>query len=123
MIVGILEFGLSLLWVYTTVIVLLATVVALSNGHADALLPVHFVSTSNIFSILVLSSLLQFAVGVFLDSRYESHLWKTYIWIIWYPFLYWIMIVCAMFCGFPKALLKKPGQRALWSNPDRGFKP
>ncbi|MDB5991931.1 MAG: glycosyl transferase family 2 [Herbaspirillum sp.] len=118
-----LEFGLSLLWGYTTVIVLLATVVALSTGHADALLPVHFVSTGNIFFILVLSSLLQFAVGIFLDSRYESHLWKTYIWIIWYPFLYWIMIVCATFCGFPKALLKKPGQRALWSNPDRGFKP
>ena len=117
------ELAASLLWVYTTAGVILVAVAMSMSGHADALPQSHFVSTGNTFFILILSSLVQFAVGLFLDSRYESHLWKTYLWIIWYPFLYWIMIACATFVGFPKALFKKRGQRALWSSPDRGFKP
>jgi biofilm PGA synthesis N-glycosyltransferase PgaC len=117
------ELATSLLWVYTTAIVLFVSAVLLLTGHGDALPESHFVSANNTFFILVLSSLVQFAIGLFLDSRYESHLWKTYLWIIWYPFLYWIMIACATFVGFPKALFKKRGQRALWTSPDRGFKP
>ncbi|RXZ36874.1 poly-beta-1,6 N-acetyl-D-glucosamine synthase [Oxalobacteraceae bacterium CAVE-383] len=117
------ELTASLLWVYTTAAVVLITAILFLSGHADALPQSHFVSAGNTFFILILCSLVQFSVGLFLDSRYESHLWKTYLWIIWYPFLYWIMIACATFVGFPKALLKKRGQRALWTSPDRGFKP
>ncbi|HEY4073269.1 MAG TPA: poly-beta-1,6-N-acetyl-D-glucosamine synthase [Herbaspirillum sp.] len=118
-----IELGLSLVWVYTTAIVLLVMAVMALTGHADSLPSSYFISTNNTFFILVLSSLVQFAIGLFLDSRYESQLWKTYLWIIWYPFLYWIMIAFATFVGFPKALLKKRGQRALWTSSDRGFKP
>ncbi|HEY4318760.1 MAG TPA: poly-beta-1,6-N-acetyl-D-glucosamine synthase [Herbaspirillum sp.] len=117
------ELGTSLLWVYTTALVMLVSAVMLLSGHGGALPSSHFVSAGNTFFILILSSLVQFAIGLFLDSRYERQLWKTYLWIIWYPFVYWIMIACATFVGFPKALFKKRGQRALWTSPDRGFKP
>jgi biofilm PGA synthesis N-glycosyltransferase PgaC len=81
-----------------------------------------FFSSKNTFFILVQASLAQFALGMLLDSRYEKNLWKIYLRIIWYPFVYWVVIALATFVGFPKALFKKKGQRAIWTSPDRGFK-
>ena len=118
-----LELEISLLWVYTTAALALAALIMLATGHGSAL--PHWtllLSSKNTFVILVLTCLVQFAFGLFLDSRYEKQLWKIYLWIIWYPFLYWIIITCATFVGFPKALFKKKGQRAVWTSPDRGYK-
>ncbi|WDZ95219.1 poly-beta-1,6-N-acetyl-D-glucosamine synthase [Herbaspirillum sp. WKF16] len=118
-----LELAASLVWVYATVSLAVVAVAAFLLGHAPALGPWHLVlSTQNTFFVLIISSLVQFSFGLYLDSHYEKNLWKTYLWIIWYPFLYWMMITCATFVGFPKALFKKKGQRAIWTSPDRGFK-
>lgn len=118
-----LELGVSLLWVYTTMALALTALVMLVTGNGAAWPEwSHVLSSKNTFFILVQVCLAQFAVGLYLDSRYEKQLWKIYLRIIWYPFLYWIVIACATFVGFPKALFKKRGQRALWTSPDRGFK-
>jgi biofilm PGA synthesis N-glycosyltransferase PgaC len=119
-----LELGVSLLWVYTAATLVVVALVMLLTGHIGAL--PHWsllLSTRSTFFILMLICLAQFSVGLLLDSRYEKQLWRIYLWIIWYPFVYWIIISCATFVGFPKALFKKNGQRAIWTSPDRGFKP
>lgn len=118
-----LELGVSLLWVYTTMAIAIGAVFAWATGQAAGLPDWSlFVSSNNTFFVLVLACLAQFAIGLYLDSRYEKGLWKIYLRIVWYPFLYWIVIACATFVGFPKALFKKKGQRAIWTSPDRGFK-
>ncbi|EJN07879.1 poly-beta-1,6-N-acetyl-D-glucosamine synthase [Herbaspirillum sp. YR522] len=119
-----LELGASLLWVYAVVMLSAIEVVDLLLGPGSTLPPWHLLlSTQNTFFVLMLASLLQFAFGLYLDSRYEKKLWKTYFWIIWYPLVYWLIIICATFVGLPKAVFKKKGKRAIWTSPDRGFKP
>ena len=119
-----LELGVSLLWVYTAAALIAVALLLLLTGHVGSL--PHWsllLSSRSTFFILMFICLAQFSVGLLLDSRYEKQLWRIYLWIVWYPFLYWIIITCATFVGFPKALFKKTGQRAVWTSPDRGFKP
>ena len=119
-----LELGVSVLWVYTAVVlILIAAVLLLMGQPLDLPRWSLLLSTRSTFFILMFICLAQFSIGLLLDSRYEKQLWKIYLWIVWYPFLYWIIITCATFVGFPKALFKKSGQRAVWVSPDRGFKP
>jgi biofilm PGA synthesis N-glycosyltransferase PgaC len=118
-----LELGISLLWVYSTAMLALVALLMLVTGNGfSAFEGSQFFSSKNTFFILVQASLAQFALGMLLDSRYEKNLWKIYLRIIWYPFVYWVVIALATFVGFPKALFKKKGQRAIWTSPDRGFK-
>jgi len=71
--------------------------------------------------ILGLTCLLQAGISLVLDSRYEKGLVKYFFWMVWYPLAYWIINVVATVQGFPKALLKKTGERAVWISPDRGI--
>ncbi len=72
--------------------------------------------------LLILTSLLQFTISMSIDSRYEKHLLQNYYWMIWYPMVYWMLNMITTVIGFPKAFLKKKGQRAIWTSPDRGIR-
>ena len=71
--------------------------------------------------ILGLTCLLQAGVSLVIDSRYEKGLFKYFFWMVWYPLAYWMINVVATVQGFPKALVKKRGERAVWISPDRGI--
>jgi biofilm PGA synthesis N-glycosyltransferase PgaC len=71
--------------------------------------------------LLGLTCLLQFVVGLVLDSRYEQGLGRYLYVMIWYPLAFWIINLLTMVTGLPKALLKKRGERAVWSGTDRGI--
>ena len=118
-----LELCASLVWVYLLVAVMVITTASWFFDHAPTLQEKqNFINFGNSAGVLVVTCLFQFAVGFYLDSRYETGLWKKFFWMIWYPFLYWIIIACATFVGLPKALMKKRGQRAVWISPDRGVR-
>ncbi|TRO81172.1 poly-beta-1,6-N-acetyl-D-glucosamine synthase [Trichloromonas acetexigens] len=70
--------------------------------------------------ILGLTCLLQFAVSLRIDSRYEKGLSRYYYWMIWYPLAFWLISLLTSIVGLPKALFKKRGRRATWVSPDRG---
>jgi biofilm PGA synthesis N-glycosyltransferase PgaC len=72
--------------------------------------------------ILGMTCLLQFAVSLAIDSRYEKGIGKYYYWMIWYPMAYWMINVATTMVAVPKALFKKRGTRATWVSPDRGIK-
>jgi biofilm PGA synthesis N-glycosyltransferase PgaC len=67
--------------------------------------------------------LLQFAISIAVDSRYERKLGKVYYWLIWYPMIYWIIQVVTSVFAVPRALLRKKGVRGVWTSPDRGIHP
>ena len=118
-----LELCASLVWVYLLAAVTVITTASWFFDHAPTLQEKqNFINFGNSAGVLVVTCLFQFAVGFYLDSRYETGLWKKFFWMIWYPFLYWIIIACATFVGLPKALMKKRGQRAVWISPDRGVR-
>jgi biofilm PGA synthesis N-glycosyltransferase PgaC len=73
--------------------------------------------------LLGTTCLVQFAISITIDSRYEPGLGRVYYWMIWYPMLYWMIQMAASIVAVPRALSRPPGRRALWTSPDRGLKP
>jgi biofilm PGA synthesis N-glycosyltransferase PgaC len=73
--------------------------------------------------ILGITCLIQFLISLWMDRRYErGRFLRNYVWIIWYPLLYWMLSMFTTIVAVPKTLLKKKGKRARWTSPDRGIK-
>ena len=75
--------------------------------------------------LLSVTCLVQFAVSLYIDSRYERRVGNTarhYYWMIWYPIVYWMINVATTVNGFFAAVRKKRGQRAIWVTTDRGLR-
>lgn len=116
------EFGLSTAWAFSLALSLilwsLGQVVELPAAiRVTALFPPSFTGL-----VLALVCLLQFAISVLIDRRYEPGLVRSLYWIIWYPFVYWIISLCTTLCSFPKVALRIRRLRARWTSPDRGIK-
>ncbi|MGI9309631.1 MAG: poly-beta-1,6-N-acetyl-D-glucosamine synthase [Gammaproteobacteria bacterium] len=73
--------------------------------------------------LLGTTCLLQFAVSLVIDSRYEARLGRVYYWLIWYPMVYWIIQVSTAIVALPRAMFRKSGTRGIWTSPDRGIRP
>ena len=117
----VIEYLISVLWAYTIValfIIWISIQLLPQTGELNLfnLLPG---STS---LALVLTCLLQFALSLFIDSRYEQGIGKYYYWMIWFPLAFWLLNVFTTVVGVPKALLRRRGQRAIWTSPDRGIR-
>lgn len=116
-----LEYFTSVTWAYAMLVIftlwLLGLFVALPPGwRVDTLLPG--------WNGLVIGTtcLLQFAVSMFLDSKYEKRFGKYYYWMIWYPLAFWVLSVFTTVVAVPKVIWR--GQRrATWVSPDRGLRP
>ncbi|MPW44018.1 poly-beta-1,6 N-acetyl-D-glucosamine synthase [Acinetobacter guerrae] len=116
------ELCLTLVWSYLMLIMailwLLHFVVPLGDlsGISSPFLPYG----SGI--LLGATCLLQFALSKWMDSRYEPNLGKNYYWMIWYPFVFWLITITATIVAFPKVLLRGDEKRARWVSPDRGMR-
>jgi biofilm PGA synthesis N-glycosyltransferase PgaC len=66
--------------------------------------------------------MIQIAVSMFLDSKYDVGLWKIYFWMIWYPLLYWMINMFTIVVAVPETLLRDNKQSAVWISPDRGLR-
>ena len=63
---------------------------------------------------------MQFLLALAIESRYEKNLFRSIFWVIWYPLFFWIVMLLTSLVGFPKALFRLRGKRAVWVSPDRG---
>jgi poly-beta-1,6-N-acetyl-D-glucosamine synthase len=72
--------------------------------------------------VLGIMCMSQFALSTIIDRRYEARIGRNYYWMIWYPLAYWLLTTFTSMRGFPKAVLKKRGERAVWVSPDRGIR-
>lgn len=66
--------------------------------------------------------LLQVAVGMILDRRYEPGVERYLTSVIGYPFAFWILAALTVVVGLPCALLRPRGRQAVWVSPDRGLR-
>ena len=116
-----LEYFVSVFWAYTMLITFLLWMVGyFIQLPLQIQVPTILPSWGGV--LLGLTCLLQFAVSLFIDSRYEKGIGKIYFWIIWYPLVYWIISVLTTVFGVIKVLTKKKGRRAVWVSPDRGVR-
>jgi biofilm PGA synthesis N-glycosyltransferase PgaC len=70
--------------------------------------------------IMLLTFLLQSAIALMVDRRYEKGLGKQIFWMIWYPLGYWVITASTSLIGFFRALMRTKGKGATWVSPDRG---
>jgi biofilm PGA synthesis N-glycosyltransferase PgaC len=71
--------------------------------------------------ILGLTCLLQFAISMKMDARFEEGLGRYYYWMIWYPIAYWIINVLTTVVAVPQAIFGRRQRRGTWTSPDRGL--
>ena len=117
----VIEYCLSLTWVwaFVTTIALWAVgkLVPMPGGlNVPSIQPPEFWGL-----LLATTCLIQFLLALAIESRYESHLFRAIFWVIWYPLFFWIVMLTTSLVGFPKAILRLRGKRAVWSSPDRGI--
>ncbi len=115
-----LEYCLSLAWagalIMTFILWMVGNFITMPAGmNVQSIQPPAFWGL-----LLATTCLLQFAVALFIESRYEPKLYRLIFWVIWYPFFFWILTLATSLAGFPKALLRLRGKRAVWISPDRG---
>jgi poly-beta-1,6-N-acetyl-D-glucosamine synthase len=117
-----IEYLTSVVWAYNMALLLalwvLATCFGLPiAGQAEILVP-------GWTGLLIgTTCLLQVAVSMLLDGRYDRGLGRYYFWMIWYPLAYWLINVATAVVALPQALLRRKGKRARWTSPDRGLRP
>ncbi len=73
--------------------------------------------------VLGLTCLLQIAVSLLLDRRYDQGLLRIYLYTIWFPLFYWTVNWLVSIVAFPIAMFfRHPGKRGLWVTTDRGIR-
>lgn len=72
-------------------------------------------------AVLAVTYLLQAAISVALDSRFEKNMGSALFWVVWYPLAFWLLQTATAVAGLPRALLRSRSARGTWVSPDRGF--
>ncbi|MEB7040077.1 poly-beta-1,6-N-acetyl-D-glucosamine synthase [Staphylococcus gallinarum] len=110
---------LSLVWIYIIVILLAYTI--LNTNFLD------FYNYEYNFTVFLLSAfvltfinLIQFAISMFIDNKYEKQNILVVLFLSWYPTFYWMINALVSVVAFPKAIKRKKGGYAVWTSPDRG---
>lgn len=116
-----LEYFVSVLWAYSMALVILLWMIGFfvalpSAWQIQTLLP----GWNGM--VIGTTCLLQFAVSMLLDAKYEKGVGRYYYWMIWYPLAFWILSVCTTVVAVPKVILRGH-RRATWVSPDRGVRP
>ena len=115
------EYCVSVFWSYTVAAIVLLWALGLFISIPEPFyIPTIIPGWNGV--LLGITCLLQFAVSLAIDSRYDKGLGKYYYWMIWYPVAYWFLNVITTVVGVPKALLRNKKERAKWDSPDRGIK-
>ena len=117
-----LEMSLTLIWSYLMLFMVILWILSWllpAVGFPDVSSPFLPYGTGIFIGA---TCLFQFAISMWMDSRYEKGLAKNYFWMIWYPFLFWVITVSATIVAMPKVLLRNDRKRARWVSPDRGVR-
>lgn len=112
------EYVVSVLWSYAYVIFGLLWLIHFIIPHS---LPMVQLLPDWKGTILVALCLVQSAIALYIDQRYEKNIVWYHFWVIWYPLFYWLLTALATVVATPKALTRKMGKLAVWSSPDRGL--
>lgn len=117
-----IEFMTSVVWAYS-----MTALIALWLWGTVLGLPVPYVVPTVLPQwtgvIVGTTCLLQVALSLALDSRYDRGLKRHFFWMIWYPLLYWLLNVATTIVAVPRVLWRGRGKRARWKSPDRGLRP
>jgi biofilm PGA synthesis N-glycosyltransferase PgaC len=116
-----LEYVLSVAWSYIFWTLVFIWVLAEIFNISLPLKPLAPIPPAWTGLILALTCLIQFVISLYVDHVYDQRMLRYLFWVIWYPFMYWMITSLTVIVAAPKAFLKKKGTRAVWQSPDRGI--
>ena len=115
------EYWMSVLWCYAlafTILCFFGTYLAPDVWPEPLRVPSLIPGWTGV--ILATVCLLQFTIGLALDSIYERRgLFRYIFWAIWYPAMYWLLSAATTVVAVPKAMLKKRKNHTVWTSPAR----
>jgi poly-beta-1,6-N-acetyl-D-glucosamine synthase len=115
-----IEFLLSVLWSYVMLAVLVLSLTGLFIVLPSELrMPGPFPGWYGV--ILSALCIVQFAVSLMIDRRYEEQIGRQFFWIIWYPLVFWMLGMLTTVVAVPKVMARRSRTRAVWESPDRGI--
>ena len=115
------EYFFSVLWAYSMLAIVILFFLGLFMPIPAALyVPTLIPGWTGV--LIALTCLLQVAVGMGIDRRYDKIFLKNYLLIIWYPIAYWTLSWLTSIAAVPKTIFRKKGKRARWVSPDRGIR-
>ena len=117
-----LEYALSTLWAFSLALLALLWLWGQAFGLPAQLSVAELLPPTYTGLILAFVCLFQFGISTLIDRRYEPGLTYSLYWIVWYPFVYWLISLTTTICSFPSVMLRMRRQRARWTSPDRGIK-
>jgi len=117
-----LEYFTSIVWSYAMAAVFLLWILGIFLELPEGL-TVPTIAPGWTGVILGMTCLLQIAVSLAIDARYEKGLGRIYYWMIWYPLVYWTINVLTTVVAVPKTILRGSERMGRWSSPDRGLRP
>ncbi|MES2205746.1 MAG: poly-beta-1,6-N-acetyl-D-glucosamine synthase [Pseudomonadota bacterium] len=116
-----LEYFVSVFWAYLIIFNIVVWILNLTGLLPKAITVPSLVP--GLYGVLLgITCLIQVLVSLFLDRRYDKGLLSIYIWMIWYPFFYWILNMATIVIAVPKVLFGRKRHRATWVSPDRGVR-
>jgi biofilm PGA synthesis N-glycosyltransferase PgaC len=72
-------------------------------------------------AVLTTTYLLQATVGLTLERRFEKGLFRTLLWLGWYPVFFWMLQAATAVAALPKAIVRMYKPHGKWVSPDRGL--
>lgn len=105
--------GLSIVWAHALVG---ATVVWTFSGVFGVAPPEILPFLALFGAITVLAGILQAAVGIWLDRRYDPAIARQFPWAPWFPLCYWVLCVLLVVRGTLPGLWRRP-RLAVWNVP------
>lgn len=115
-----LEYLTSLLWAYAMGFTMLVALTGLFVQLPPVFGPIGLMPGWS-GALMATTCLLQFALSVWMDSRYDVRLHRYLLPAIWYPVAFWMISMTTSVVALPRFLLRARGQRAIWVSPDRGL--
>jgi poly-beta-1,6-N-acetyl-D-glucosamine synthase len=118
------EYCLSICWAYCMTVTLLFTV----GLHAFGQEAMDYALLSQRFPVfgwagmgMAVTCMVQFALSMAMDRRYDVRLLRHMSVTIWYPIAFWMLIMLTAIVALPSVLFRAEGRRATWVSPDRGL--
>ncbi len=84
--------------------------------------PVGFGTSGHLLggAMLAMTCLVQFAVSLYIDRRYDRGMLMIYLDTVWYPIFYWMLNWVVTVMAFPRAIFKRSAATGRWVTTDRG---
>jgi len=115
------NYMLSILWSFTILTCMALWVLERLGFELNTGLPAMSMLPEWWGAVLTATYMTQASVGLLLERRFEQGIFRTILWLAWYPVSFWFLQAVTAVVGLPKAIARVYRPRGTWVSPDRGI--